>query len=139
MGSRCAAAGKGIGQNRREGAPPFLIFKFTMAIPPPIRAITYHRLQVETQVLAAILRNFGVAQGDRVVLYMPMVPEAVIAMSDMKRRRVRHAARSSTALARMLKLINKRLCGRFPLVVKAIRAFSDTREPRFSYAPGPLS
>jgi propionyl-CoA synthetase len=44
------------------------------------RAITYHRLQVETQVLAAILRNFGVAQGDRVVLYMPMVPEAVIAM-----------------------------------------------------------
>src|SRR5207248_11093543 len=44
------------------------------------RAITYHRLQVETQVLAAILRNFGVAKGDRVVLYMPMVPEAVIGM-----------------------------------------------------------
>jgi propionyl-CoA synthetase len=44
------------------------------------RTITYHRLQVETQVLAAILRNFGVAPGDRVVLYMPMVPEAVIAM-----------------------------------------------------------
>jgi len=44
------------------------------------RAITYHRLQVETQVLAAILRNFGVAKGDRVILYMPMVPEAVIGM-----------------------------------------------------------
>ena len=42
--------------------------------------ISYHRLQVETQVLAAILRNFGVEKGDRVVLYMPMVPEAVIAM-----------------------------------------------------------
>ncbi len=42
--------------------------------------ITYHRLQVETQVLAAILRNLGVAKGDRVVLYMPMVPEAVIGM-----------------------------------------------------------
>ena len=28
----------------------------------------------------AILRNFGVAKGDRVILYMPMVPEAVIAM-----------------------------------------------------------
>jgi propionyl-CoA synthetase len=35
---------------------------------------------VETQVLAAILRNFGVEKGDRVILYMPMVPEAVIAM-----------------------------------------------------------
>jgi propionyl-CoA synthetase len=44
------------------------------------RTISYHRLQVETQVLAAILRNFGVEKGDRVVLYMPMVPEAVIAM-----------------------------------------------------------
>jgi propionyl-CoA synthetase len=44
------------------------------------RTLSYHRLQVETQVLAAILRNFGVAKGDRVVLYMPMVPEAVIAM-----------------------------------------------------------
>src|SRR6266513_4695121 len=44
------------------------------------RTITYHRLQVETQVLAAILRNLGVAKGDRVVLYMPMVPEAVIGM-----------------------------------------------------------
>jgi propionyl-CoA synthetase len=44
------------------------------------RTISYHRLQVETQVLAALLRNFGVAKGDRVVIYMPMVPEAVIAM-----------------------------------------------------------
>ena len=44
------------------------------------RTISYYRLQVETQVLAAILRNFGVAKGDRVVLYMPMVPEAVVAM-----------------------------------------------------------
>src|SRR6186713_2674200 len=42
--------------------------------------ISYYRLQVETQVLAAILRNFGVEKGDRVVLYMPMVPEAVVAM-----------------------------------------------------------
>jgi propionyl-CoA synthetase len=44
------------------------------------RTFTYHRLQVETQALAAILRNFGVGKGDRVVLYMPMVPEAVIGM-----------------------------------------------------------
>ena len=44
------------------------------------RTISYHRLQVETQVLSAILRNFGVEKGDSVLLYMPMVPEAVIAM-----------------------------------------------------------
>jgi propionyl-CoA synthetase len=44
------------------------------------RAITYSRLMTETQVLAGILRDFGVGKGDRVILYMPMVPEAVIGM-----------------------------------------------------------
>ena len=44
------------------------------------RTITYHRLLTETQVLGGMLRDLGVGQGDRVILYMPMVPEAVIAM-----------------------------------------------------------
>ena len=44
------------------------------------RTITFDRLLTEVQVLAAILRDFGVRKGDRVILYMPMVPEAVIAM-----------------------------------------------------------
>src|ERR1700691_2190759 len=44
------------------------------------RTITYHRLLTETQVLAGMLRDLGAAKGDRVILYMPMVPEAVIAM-----------------------------------------------------------
>jgi propionyl-CoA synthetase len=44
------------------------------------RAVTYHRLLTETQVLGGMLRDLGVGKGDRVILYMPMVPEAVIAM-----------------------------------------------------------
>ena len=44
------------------------------------RTITYHRLLTETQVLGGMLRDLGVGKGDRVLLYMPMVPEAVIAM-----------------------------------------------------------
>src|ERR1700677_2682353 len=44
------------------------------------RVLTYHRLLTETQVLAAMLRDLGVNKGDRVILYMPMVPEAVFAM-----------------------------------------------------------
>ncbi len=44
------------------------------------RAITYHRLLTETQVLGGMLRDLGVGKGDRVILYMPMVPEAVIGM-----------------------------------------------------------
>ncbi len=44
------------------------------------RTFTYGRLLSEVQLLGAMLRDFGVAKGDRVILYMPMVPEAVFAM-----------------------------------------------------------
>src|SRR5215216_2081974 len=44
------------------------------------QTISYVDLQTKTQVLAGILKNFGVGKGDRVILYMPMVPEAVIGM-----------------------------------------------------------
>ena len=44
------------------------------------RAITYAELLHEVQTLAAMLQDFGVGKGDRVILYMPMVPEALFAM-----------------------------------------------------------
>src|SRR6201988_1185071 len=45
-----------------------------------ITKFTYAELLKEVQTLAAIMTDFGVTKGDRVVLYMPMVPEAVVAM-----------------------------------------------------------
>jgi propionyl-CoA synthetase len=44
------------------------------------RAVTYSELLAEVGALAATLRDFGVERGDRVVLYMPMVPEALVGM-----------------------------------------------------------
>ena len=44
------------------------------------RRLTYAELLDEVATLAAVLEGFGVAKGDRVVLYMPMIPEAVVAM-----------------------------------------------------------
>jgi propionyl-CoA synthetase len=41
---------------------------------------TYEQLLAEVKTLAAILQDFGVSKGDRVVLYMPAVPEAVFGM-----------------------------------------------------------
>jgi propionyl-CoA synthetase len=61
-----------------RGDQPALIYDSPLA--GQKRTLTYHNLQVETQVLGAILRNFGVDKGDRVVIYMPMVPEAAVAM-----------------------------------------------------------
>ncbi|MEO1563327.1 MAG: propionyl-CoA synthetase [Pseudomonadota bacterium] len=42
--------------------------------------ITYSELQDRVAVLAGALAAKGVTKGDRVIVYMPMVPEAVIAM-----------------------------------------------------------
>jgi propionyl-CoA synthetase len=44
------------------------------------RTISYGELKDEVATLAAVLQEFGVQKGDRVVLYMPMIPEAVFAM-----------------------------------------------------------
>jgi propionyl-CoA synthetase len=44
------------------------------------RTYTYHQLRDEVARFAGALVNQGVAKGDRVIIYMPMIPEAVIAM-----------------------------------------------------------
>jgi propionyl-CoA synthetase len=41
---------------------------------------TYGRMLSEVQILGAILTDFGIRKGDTVIIYMPMVPEAVFAM-----------------------------------------------------------
>src|SRR5438045_8814009 len=41
------------------------------------RAFTYAELLKEVQTLAAVLQDLGVTKGDRVIIYMPMVPEAL--------------------------------------------------------------
>jgi propionyl-CoA synthetase len=45
-----------------------------------VRRITYAELRARTAEAAGALRALGVGPGDRIVIYMPMVPEAVVAM-----------------------------------------------------------
>jgi len=44
------------------------------------KTYTYKDLHAEVQRMAAILKDFGVAKGDRVLIYMPMIAEASFAM-----------------------------------------------------------
>ncbi|MGQ9754300.1 MAG: acetate--CoA ligase [Thermaceae bacterium] len=44
------------------------------------RVLTYHDLWREVQKFANVLKRLGVKKGDRVTIYLPMIPEAVIAM-----------------------------------------------------------
>src|SRR6266567_6791719 len=45
-----------------------------------VTKLTYAQMLAEVKTLAAVMADFGVAKGDRVILYMPMVPQALIAM-----------------------------------------------------------
>ena len=45
-----------------------------------VRTFTYRELRDEVARFAGVLAGRGVSRGDRVVIYMPMVPEAAIAM-----------------------------------------------------------
>ncbi|MBL6855255.1 MAG: propionyl-CoA synthetase [Rhodobacteraceae bacterium] len=47
--------------------------------------ITYETLLKKTAYLAGSLRKKGIRKGDRVIIYMPMVPEAIIAMLAVAR------------------------------------------------------
>ncbi len=45
-----------------------------------LQALTYAQLTEQTAALAGALRRLGVAKGDRVVVYLPMIPAAVVSM-----------------------------------------------------------
>ena len=44
------------------------------------KSYTYRELHAEVSRVAAMMRSLGVKQGDRVIIYMPMIPEAAFAI-----------------------------------------------------------
>src|SRR6201999_2252479 len=48
--------------------------------PGDSRTLTYRELHAEVQKFGNVLRDLGVRKGDRVAIYMPMIPEAAVAM-----------------------------------------------------------
>ena len=53
---------------------------YDSAVTDTRRIYTYRELSDHTARFAGALRDLGVGRGDRVIIYMPMIPEAVIAM-----------------------------------------------------------
>lgn len=66
------------------------------------RSLTYAQLQAEVCQAANVMAGLGLRAGDRVAIYMPMVPEAIVAMLACARLGIMHsvvfAGFSSTAL-----------------------------------------
>ncbi|MEN9748026.1 MAG: hypothetical protein RLZZ603_718 [Actinomycetota bacterium] len=53
--------------------------------PGDTRSYTYSELTLEVKKAANLLRSLGIGQGDRVAIYLPMIPEAAIAMLAVAR------------------------------------------------------
>ncbi len=47
---------------------------------PEVRTLTYGQLRAQVQRAAQVLTRLGVQKGDRVAIYLPLIPEAAIAM-----------------------------------------------------------
>lgn len=64
-------------ENGRSDQPALI---YDSPVTDTVNQYSYRELRDEVARLAGVLTQNGVAKGDRVVIYMPMVPEAVMAM-----------------------------------------------------------
>jgi propionyl-CoA synthetase len=74
---------------RTRGEQPALIYVSTET--DQERVYTFQQLHAEVQRFAAVLKAQGVGKGDRVLIYMPMIPEAAFAMLACARIGAIHA------------------------------------------------
>jgi acetyl-CoA synthetase len=65
-----------------RGAKTAIVFE---GEPGDVRKLTYAELHAEVCRFANALKGLGAARGDRIVIYMPLIPEAVIAMQACAR------------------------------------------------------
>ncbi|MFY9399596.1 MAG: propionyl-CoA synthetase [Desulfomonilia bacterium] len=64
-------------ENGRKDQPAII---YDSPVTGVISTITYGELQSRVAAFAGALVNLGIVKGDRVVIYMPMIPEAAVAM-----------------------------------------------------------
>ncbi|MDA9930744.1 AMP-binding protein, partial [Alphaproteobacteria bacterium] len=96
--------------------------------------LTYAELQTATARFAGILHRFGIGAGDRVIIYMPMIPEAAVAMLGCARLGAVHSVVfggfAAAELAKRIddckpKLIVSASCGHEPGRIVAYKPLLD--------------
>ncbi|MGD9500874.1 MAG: propionyl-CoA synthetase [Methyloceanibacter sp.] len=143
-GARCNTAYNCLDRHVEQGrgAAPALIYD--SPVTGTKRTFTFSELRDEVASFAAVLAGLGVAKGDRVVIYMPMVPEAVIAMLATARLGAIHSVVfggfASNELAKRLddakpKVVVSASCGIEPSRVVAYKPLLDKAIDLASHKP----
>ncbi len=79
-GGRLNTCFNALDRHVRDGRGEQAAIIYDSPVTGTTRTITYAGLLAEVSTLAGALASLGVEKGDRVVIYLPMIPEAVVAM-----------------------------------------------------------
>ena len=80
VGAECNTAYNCLDRHVLRGRGQQTALIYDSPVTKTTKSYTYAELTHEVATLGGILQDLGVKKGDRVILYMPMVPEAAIAM-----------------------------------------------------------
>src|SRR5262245_51323229 len=80
VGGKLNTCDNAVDRHVRGGRADQLALIYDSPVTGTVRRLTYRELLDEVARFAGALAGLGVAKGDTVVIYMPMVPEAVVAM-----------------------------------------------------------
>ncbi len=76
----CNTCFNAVDRHVRDGRGAQDALVYDSPVTGTVQRFTYAQLLEEVSTLAAVLQDHGIARGDRVLIYMPMIPEAVFAM-----------------------------------------------------------
>ncbi|MGE0564033.1 MAG: propionyl-CoA synthetase [Pseudolabrys sp.] len=79
-GAECNTCYNALDRHVAAGRAEQAAFIYDSPVTNTKRTYTYKETLDEVKTLAAILKDHGVTKGDRVIIYMPMIPEAVFGM-----------------------------------------------------------
>lgn len=80
VGAECNTCWNAVDRHVKAGRGAQAAVIHDSAITDTKHTLTYAQLLDEVATLGAVLARQGVGKGDRVILYMPMIPEAIIGM-----------------------------------------------------------
>ena len=80
VGAECNTCYNCVDRHIEDGRGDQLAVIYDSPITGAKRTYTYNELRDEVASIGAVLQDLGVEKGDRVIVYMPMVPEALFGM-----------------------------------------------------------